>query len=81
MAVSLSFLVSGFLGEASRHTSVDCRPLHVHERPTVRGVASPPRRGMDVEDTLSAAQGFRDLRVPNINDTAHRPSRLPDYSR
>ncbi|KAK1116930.1 hypothetical protein K0M31_017147 [Melipona bicolor] len=36
---------------------------------------------MDVEDTISTAEGLRDLRVPNINDTAYRSSRLSDDSR
>lgn len=72
---------NGFLGEAPRYTPADSWSLHVYQRPTFRGTTLPSHGGLDLEDTISSAQGFRDLRVPNINDPAHRPSRVPNYSR
>lgn len=52
---------NGFLGEAPRYTFANCWSLYLYQRSTFRGTTLPSHRGLDPEDTISSAQGLRDL--------------------
>lgn len=80
-ASRIAFLCEGLVGEASGYPPVNGGPLHVHERSAIRGDARTSHRGVDAEDTISAAQRHRILRVPDIHDSAHRTSGLSHHSR
>lgn len=52
---------NGFLGEAPRYTFVNGWSLHLYQRSTFRGTTLSSYGGLDPEDTISSAQGLRDL--------------------
>ena len=52
---------NGFLGEASRYTFANGWSLYLYQRSTFRGTTLPSYGGLDPEDTISSAQGLRDL--------------------
>lgn len=52
---------NGFLGEASRYTFANGWSLHLYQRSTFRGTTLSSYGGLDPEDTISSAQGLRDL--------------------
>lgn len=52
---------NGFLGKAPGYTPADGRSLHLHQRSAFRGTTLSSHGGLDIEDTISSAQGLRDL--------------------
>lgn len=78
--LSSPFDLAGVVGKTSGYTLVDSRTLHLHERSTLRGDALAAHRRVDAENSISAAQRLGDIRMPDIYDSAHRPSSISYYS-
>ena len=71
----------GLLDPSARPQSPDRWPLHLHDRPEVRGDPPATHRRLEVEAQVSASRRQRMVRVSSLNHSSHLAASLSSCQR